>query len=73
MRLGSAGAVDTVVISGFLAVLLAEVVGELRERLQGGTEKKHMRFDHAEFTSAIGAEDVSEEKVSEESEPVENW
>ena len=29
-----------------------------------------MRFDHAEFTSAIGAEDVSEEKVSEESEPV---
>lgn len=32
-----------------------------------------MRFDHAEFTSAIGAEDVSEEKVSEESEPVENW
>ena len=73
VRLGSAGAVDTVVISGFLAVLLAEVVGELRERLQGGTEKKHMRFDHAEFTSAIGAEDVSEEKVSEESEPVENW
>ena len=73
VRLGSAGAVDTVVISGFLAVLLAEVVGELRERLQGGMEKKHMRFDHAEFTSAIGAEDVSEEKVSEESEPVENW
>lgn len=56
IRLGTAGAVDAVVISGLLAVLLAEFVGELRERLQGGTEKKHMRFDHAEFISAIGAD-----------------
>ncbi len=66
IRIGSAGAVDAVVISGFLAVLLAEVVGELRERLQGGTEKKHMRFDHGEFTSAIGAEDISSEDMPEE-------
>ena len=57
---------DAVVISGLLAVLLAEVVGELRERLQGGTEKKHMRFDHGEFTSAIGAEDIPSELLSEE-------
>jgi len=57
IRLGSAGAVDAVVISGFLAVILAEVIGEIRERLQGGTSKKNMRFNHAEFTSAIGAED----------------
>jgi len=56
VRLGSAGAVDVVVISGLLAVLLAEFVGELRERMQGGTEKKNMRFDHAEFTSAVGAD-----------------
>lgn len=40
IRIGSAGAVDAVVISGFLAVLLAEVVGEVRERLQGGTKKE---------------------------------
>lgn len=66
IRLGAAGAVDAVVISGLLAVLLAEVVGELRERLQGGTEKKHMRFDHGEFTSAIGAEDIPSELLSEE-------
>lgn len=32
LRLGSAGALDTVVISGLLAVLLCELVGELLER-----------------------------------------
>lgn len=51
VRLGSAGAVDAVVISGFLAVILAEVLGEVRERLQGGTAKKDMRFNHAQFTN----------------------
>jgi hypothetical protein len=62
VRLGSAGAVDAVVISGLLAVMLAEFVGELREKMQGGTNKKGMRFDHAEFTSAIGAEDEDKKK-----------
>jgi uncharacterized membrane protein len=33
---GGAGALDAVILSGILAVLLAEFVGELRERLQGG-------------------------------------
>ncbi|MBR3738890.1 MAG: DUF1614 domain-containing protein [Clostridia bacterium] len=32
LRLGAAGAMDTVVISGLLAVLLSELVGELLER-----------------------------------------
>lgn len=66
IRLGSAGAVDILVISGLLAVLLAEVVGELREKLQGGTEKKHMRFDHGEFTSAMGAEHFPEQSGMED-------
>jgi hypothetical protein len=65
VRLGSAGALDAVVISGLLAVMLAELVGELREKMQGGTAKKHMRFDHAEFTSAIGAEDEDDKKEDE--------
>lgn len=34
--LGGAGALDSIVIAGILAVVLAEVVGEIRERLQGG-------------------------------------
>lgn len=33
---GGAGAFDVVVLSGILAVLLAEIVGEVRERMQGG-------------------------------------
>lgn len=36
LRLGSAGALDAVVISGLLAVLLAEFVGEALERLTTG-------------------------------------
>ncbi|HHX02289.1 MAG TPA: DUF1614 domain-containing protein [Firmicutes bacterium] len=34
--LGGAGIFDTVVIAGIIAVLLAELVGETRERIQGG-------------------------------------
>lgn len=36
LEIGAGGAFGTVVIAGMLAVLLAEVVGETRERLQGG-------------------------------------
>lgn len=68
VRLGSAGAVDAVVISGFLAVILAELLGELRERLQGGTAKKHMTFNHAEFTSDISAEEKGEGTEANEEE-----
>ncbi|GAB6182197.1 DUF1614 domain-containing protein [Desulfotomaculum defluvii] len=34
--IGGAGAFDTIVISGILAVLIADLIGETRERLQGG-------------------------------------
>lgn len=40
ISIGGAGAVDTVVISMVVAVFLSEVLGETRERLQGGTNKK---------------------------------
>jgi len=36
VHFGGAGAFDVVVISGVLAVLLAEIVGEVREQIQGG-------------------------------------
>lgn len=36
VAIGGAGAFDAIVLSGLVAVLLAELVGELRERLQGG-------------------------------------
>jgi uncharacterized membrane protein len=36
VALGGAGAFDTIVLAGVIAVLLAELIGETRERLQGG-------------------------------------
>lgn len=34
--IGGAGAFDAIVIAGIFAILIAEVIGEVRERLQGG-------------------------------------
>lgn len=39
-RIGGAGAFDTIVIASVLAVLLAEIIGESREALQGGPAKE---------------------------------
>ena len=36
VHVGGAGAFDSLVLAGILAVLLAELVGETLERLQGG-------------------------------------
>ncbi|MGB4503998.1 MAG: DUF1614 domain-containing protein [Syntrophaceticus sp.] len=38
--IGGGGAFDAIVIAGLLAVLLAEFIGETRERLQGGPAEK---------------------------------
>ncbi|WP_084280943.1 DUF1614 domain-containing protein [Alkaliphilus transvaalensis] len=53
-RFGGAGGVDTTVIAGVLAVIIAEVFGEIRERLQGGTAKKNLHFDKGHFVSTLG-------------------
>jgi uncharacterized membrane protein len=52
--LGGAGALDVVIISGLTAVLLAELIGEVRERMQGGSAKKEagLEFDDGEFVHA---------------------
>jgi len=55
-RIGGAGAFDTIVVAGILGVLLAELIGESREALQGGpTEEGHSpelnrALDHPEGT-----------------------
>ena len=38
VHFGGGGIYDTVVLSGVLAVILAEVIGEARERMQGGPQ-----------------------------------
>ncbi|HZK58199.1 MAG TPA: DUF1614 domain-containing protein [Clostridia bacterium] len=64
---GGAGGVDTTVITGILAVLMAEIFGEAREKLQGGTEKKHADFDGGHFVSTLGESQKEDEtRTSEE-------
>jgi hypothetical protein len=46
---GGAGAFDATIIAGVFAVVLAEVVGETREKMQGGTDRKDMAFEDGEF------------------------
>lgn len=36
VNIGGAGAFDSIILAGLVAVLLAEIIGETRERLQGG-------------------------------------
>lgn len=38
VHIGGAGAFDSLILAGILAVLLAELIGETRERLQGGPQ-----------------------------------
>ncbi len=47
--LGGAGAADGIVISGLLAVLLAELLGEIIERMQRGTRRPARAFDGGDF------------------------
>ncbi len=49
IRLGSAGVMDAVVLSGLVAVLLADLIGELRERLSKGHEEQVMTYDKGKF------------------------
>lgn len=48
--LGGAGAYDVIVISGLLAVLLAELIGEVTERAARGRRRPTREFHGGEFT-----------------------
>lgn len=69
---GGAGGVDTTVITGIFALLIAEVFGEIREKLQGGTEKKHMDFDKGHFVSTLGENQEEDEERENEDIDIEN-
>jgi len=49
LNLGGAGAFDTVVIAGFLGVMLAELIGEIKERVTRGRDKPTRHFKNGEF------------------------
>ncbi len=60
-RLGGGGAFDSVLISGFLAVILAELIGEIREKAQGGTAHTDQEFKDGEFVPVRNGRDNDEE------------
>jgi len=59
---GGGGAFDSVVIAGLVAALLAEIVGETRERLQGGPAQRgrpealEKGLSDIQFANALGAD-----------------
>lgn len=47
--LGGAGGFDVIVISGFLAVLLSELIGEIFERIKRGRQRPTREFKNGDF------------------------
>lgn len=51
LALGGAGAFDAVVVAGFLGVMLAEIVGEITERIVRGRKRPQREFRGGEFVT----------------------
>lgn len=66
IKIGGAGVIDSIVISGIIAVLLAEFIGESREKMQGGTSKKDMTFKHSEFVSTLGDNEFKKDDLKDD-------
>ena len=47
--LGGAGAFDGIVVAGILGVLLAEILGEIIERMKRGSRRPTREFRNGEF------------------------
>lgn len=63
--IGGAGFFDSVVISMIIAVFLSEVIGETREKIQGGTSKKHLEPKTGMTSSLINPEERKEGEKNE--------
>lgn len=64
VNIGGAGAFDSIVVAGLVAVLLAELIGETRERLQGGPESEGRDPDLVRNLRGIGEKPDQESRVS---------
>lgn len=68
VHIGGAGAFDSIVLSGVIAVMLAEIIGESRERLQGGPDSRGRdpelikNLKNIEYTSMIGVKEYAEDE-----------
>jgi len=54
IRFGGAGAMDAVILAGFIAVLLADLVGELRERFSKHKKEETLEYHDGEFMHKRG-------------------
>ncbi|NLM53259.1 MAG: DUF1614 domain-containing protein, partial [Firmicutes bacterium] len=68
MVIGGAGAFDAIVIGGILSLLLAEVFGESRERIQGGPAAHRPPSLREGLTDAEFGSDMGEIKAESENE-----
>jgi uncharacterized membrane protein len=69
VNIGGAGAFDSIVIAGLVAILLAELIGETRERLQGGPatrERDPELLRHLNSNPGIGEKVGTENETNEE-------
>lgn len=62
VNIGGAGAFDSIVVAGLFAVLLAEIIGETRERLQGGPESKGRDPELLSHLDSINMDKQNEEQ-----------
>jgi uncharacterized membrane protein len=62
VNIGGAGAFDSIVIAGLVAILLAEVIGETRERLQGGPESEGRDPALISHLKTVPKQEAAEEK-----------
>lgn len=70
LSIGGAGVFDAIVIGGILALLLAEVFGETRERIQGGPSQKQAEslgrgLSDVELAQDLGSEGPARHKAEE--------
>lgn len=68
VAIGGAGVFDTIILAGIIAVGLAELVGETRERIQGGPEIDHggQALKNKEFMeNQTNDEEIAQENVGE--------
>ncbi|MTI84083.1 MAG: DUF1614 domain-containing protein [Firmicutes bacterium] len=70
VAIGGAGAFDAIVLAGVFAVLLAEVIGEVRERIQGGPSSHRpdavIKGLKSPESGGLGAKALGSEEYSKE-------
>lgn len=72
-NIGGAGAFDVVLIAGIVAVMVAELVGETREKMQGGPELGSYRPEGLyEFSKELSHTNPKNKPASNQTDPVDD-